>query len=217
MGGKHRTRRELKRHKEKLREYRLIIIATEGKKTEKQYFDLFTKREEYQNSKIKLIVIPAKSGKTSPDHIFRKLKSEIKRKDIELSIDDQVWMVIDRDDWNITSLDRIGIQNNLNKANFNLALSNPCFELWLLLHFTFYAKTGTNCKTIIRELKKYLPNYDKSNLEIIKLESKIITAISNAKKLDKNSNERWPSGTGTHVYKVVEEMLKLIENKPSSS
>jgi hypothetical protein len=42
--------------------------------------------------------------------------------------------------------------------------NNPCFEIWLLLHFVHTSKLFTNCQQVATELKKpdRIPGYDKS-------------------------------------------------------
>src|SRR3546814_12188831 len=46
---------------------------------------------------------------------------------------------------------------------FELAISNPCFEVWVLLHFERSARPFANCQEVIRSLKQHRPEYTKSN------------------------------------------------------
>ena len=48
---------------------RLFIIATEGKKTEKQYFSMFG------NKRCQVKVIPNEDNKSAPAHILKQLKN----------------------------------------------------------------------------------------------------------------------------------------------
>jgi hypothetical protein len=43
---------------------------------------------------------------------------------------DEVWCVVDTDEFDIAKAVRVA-----DKLKVRLAVSNPCFELWLLLHF----------------------------------------------------------------------------------
>ena len=55
--------------------------------------------------------------------------------EFKLKQGDQLWLVIDRDpqSWKEKQIALIG--RECSRRKYYLALSNPCFELWLLLHF----------------------------------------------------------------------------------
>jgi hypothetical protein len=40
--------------------------------------------------------------------------------------------------------------------------TNPCFELWILLHFEFSTRDYDNCGSLVGILRKYIPDYSKS-------------------------------------------------------
>ena len=50
------------------RDARLFVIATEGEKTEKQYFSLF------RNRRCQVKIITSKEGRSAPKYIFEQLK-----------------------------------------------------------------------------------------------------------------------------------------------
>ena len=93
-------------------------------------------------------------------------------------------------------------------------LSNPCFEIWLLLHAK-EQKTAITTDALIKELKKSATvwkNYAKldfTNTQEAFLKSNTDTATSRAKKLKELQN---PS---TGVYKLIE-LLKRNESKADS-
>lgn len=78
-----------------------------------------------------------------------------------------------------------------NAENVVVIINNPCFEYWLLLHYETTAKYYASYDDLEKQLKKYLPDYDKTqkyytkqNKDIyLRLAPKLSTAISNAKKL----------------------------------
>jgi len=39
--------------------------------------------------------------------------------------------------------------------------NNPCFEVWLLLHFVHTGRLFSNCSDVVTELRKYIPDYSK--------------------------------------------------------
>lgn len=88
-----------------------------------------------------------------------------------------------------------------------MAVSNPRFELWPLLHFercTRYA-SGPH---VAEMLKKYMKNYEKS-LDCAKLTGLTSTAVKNASALDemhrKNGNEAG-SNPSTGVWELVRDL-----------
>ncbi|MDR0560476.1 MAG: RloB family protein [Prevotellaceae bacterium] len=100
------------------------------------------------------------------------------------------------------------IVDKLQKINkVNLLLSNPCFELWYLLHFQ-EQKAELTTDECVKKLSTHIPNYVKGSFDKI-LETKIIknkeTAIVRARKIVELKN---PS---TNVYVFVEELDKIKE------
>lgn len=75
--------------------------------------------------------------------------------------------------------------------NVHLLINNPCLELWFLLHFEPTSKAFSKCDDAQKALKKYLPDYEKTekyftkeNNDIYKkLKHKQLDAIENAIKL----------------------------------
>lgn len=76
-------------------------------------------------------------------------------------------------------------------ANVTVIVNNPCLEFWLLLHYEETSKYFSDCDSTTKRLKKYLPDYDKSekyytkqgNDIYLKLKSLMPAAIINAQKL----------------------------------
>ncbi|MCK5230903.1 MAG: RloB domain-containing protein, partial [Desulfobulbaceae bacterium] len=106
------------------RDARLFIIATEGRKTEKQYFSIFG------NKKCQVHVITNEDNKSAPTYILAQLKEF--KKEFQIKEDDELWLMVDVDRWGNKHLAAVAAQAGHNK--FNLAVSNPCFEVWLYLH-----------------------------------------------------------------------------------
>ncbi|MEA3523146.1 MAG: RloB family protein, partial [Campylobacterota bacterium] len=176
------------------RDASLFIIATEGRKTEKQYFSMFGNR----GCQVK--VITNEDNKSAPAHILEQLKRF--KKEYQLKEDDELWLMVDVDRWGDKNLATVVSQAGQKK--FQLAVSNPCFEVWLYLHHDDLDHQPINARQMKQKLKNLLGGYNSSNLDPTKFTEHIEDAITRAKALDTNREERWPSKTGTHVYKVVE-------------
>ncbi|MCE5271807.1 RloB family protein [bacterium] len=177
---------------------KLYVIASEGDKTEPQYFDYFRKLEG-----IALKILPSRDD-SSPEAILRKLKAHLRKEKYERPY--EAWLVVDMDRWPERQLEN-AYNWTQNAPGYNyLAVSRPLFEYWLLLHFENAAGVSTKTECC-RKLKRYLQNYSKSNFDMAKLIPGIPEAITRAKANDTPPCERWPEHAGTTVYRLVEKLL----------
>ena len=174
------------------RHYRTrFVVATEGQETEPQYFSMFNSK----NSTIHVILLKS-TRKTSPGQVLDRLKKA------DIDKNDPAWIVIDRDTWGEDELNQVF--NVCSARGYKMALSNPMFEYWLLLHFE--DGNGVHAGNVKARLKTYLPDFTKSHVEIHKIEPGINDAISRAERKDYPPCERWPQTTGTTVYRLVKEL-----------
>ncbi|HSV75687.1 MAG TPA: RloB family protein [Bacteroidales bacterium] len=198
---------------------KIFILAYEGNKTETKYFEALKETIRFNNEQIHLVSLkrPRRDTASAPIHVFNKLKREAK--DVYNFEDtDEFWMIIDRDQW--INLHEI---NTLckNEGNFYLALSNPCFEFWLLLHIKdtsdfseeelikiFENKKVNTTRTYLKKLLGILleDGYNESNLKPKRFFPNIDIAIVRARFLD-NPAEDFPTQLGSHVYKLVEKII----------
>ena len=100
-------------------------------------------------------------------------------------------------------MDVPAINDKLMVCNAELLLSNPCFELWLLLHAKDQ-KSALSSSSVLKELRKSAPvwhNYNKAlytDTQKAYLKSHLSEAISRAKTLKDFHN---PS---SRIYKLLE-------------
>ena len=181
-----------------------FVIAMEGDSTELDYF------RNLRRFCPGITVDSIKSNHhSSPKNVLKRIKEKLKSHPLES--DDQAWIVIDRDQWPQDQLVELKKWVN-NTKNVHIALSNPKFEFWLLLHFED-AKGVQTPKACDERLKRYLTDYDKSlndrdfPLDLIK------RAIKRAEKIVINPQD-WPNQPGTTaVYELVSEMLRWGNNE----
>lgn len=198
MGLTSRKPRPLNRTIAHLRDTRLVIIAAEGRKTEKQYFRLF------RDHRVQVIVIPSDDNRSAPEYILERLNQFART--YQIGQDDELWLMIDTDRWGDRKLAEIC--REAVKKDYWLAISNPCFEVWLYLHLGDIDETITTCQGFKRLLRDTLGAYNSSRLDLSKFENKIALAIERAKQLSPDEDRRWPQSVGTHVYKVVEKIQR---------
>ena len=149
-----RRKRPLDRRITQLRDSKLIIIAVEGNRTEKQYFSIFRKTR----SQIK--ILSSDDNRSAPEYVLDRLISY--KKEYDLDDNDELWLMIDVDRWGDRKLSEIAM--HANQRGFDMAVSNPCFEVWLYLHFSFISGNISNCGRVKQILKNKIGGYKSGNI-----------------------------------------------------
>jgi hypothetical protein len=123
---------------------------------------------------------------------------------------DEAWLVVDMDRWTEDQMAQLYAWSQ-ERDNYGLALSNPNFEYWLLLHFEDGKSIGSSRECSDR-LKRYMPEYEKGiNARMFTLD-KITEAIHRGKVRDIPPCTDWPRSLGnTTVYKLVENIIKAYD------
>lgn len=182
------------------RDARLILVATEGARTEPLYFDVLKLNGIIDKSRVVLEVISSKSdNKSAPEHVLERLKKSAET--LPLKDMDERWLVIDVDRWGDGKLSKIAkaaIQDGV-----SLAISNPSFEVWLLLHAS--PTCPDKQRDIEAELRQAFGSWSKTRIDATQFtEETVREAISRARKLDGPSSERWPKkAPGTHMHRLM--------------
>jgi hypothetical protein len=122
---------------------------------------------------------------------------------------DAVWCVMDVDA-------HPSLAAAINKAGGNglkVALSNPMFEYWYLLHFEKTSALMHDNEQVIRRLKKHYGRYKKDDPDFFEvvypLTSKVIAnseAVLREKHYGEDLRDCNPS---THVHRVVEHLQRI--------
>ncbi len=120
---------------------------------------------------------------------------------------DEVWCVTDVDHFEREGGKVTAALAVAAKAGIDVAVSNPCFEFWLLLHHEDCAAHCANCDAVERKLKKFLPAYDKARLRFRDFADGLDQAITRAKAIDPTGAEhtRNPS---TGVWRLVSVLME---------
>src|SRR5574344_1286028 len=216
-----RSRNSLMRERqEAFRDARLIVIASEGKDTERIYFKALAK--EYTNPRVHVHILErseAEQNNSSPDHVLKQLNDY--KSQYELEADDELWLVVDKDRWTEAMLSRVATECSQEVA-MHMALSNPCFELWLLLHIEDSAlltpeeqkqwienrrKSKNGDPYLKVRLRQKMGSYHESSYDALALIAHVEDAIERARALDKNPNDRWPRTLATRVYLLAESVM----------
>lgn len=216
-----RSRNSLIRERcEAFRDARLIVIAAEGKDTERIYFEALANK--YINPRVHVHILKREKeeqNNSSPKHVLRQLVDY--EKQYELESDDELWLVVDRDRWTDEMLSNVATKC-AQDYYLHIALSNPCFELWLLLHLVDVAllspeerqlwienrRASKNANPYLKVLlRQAMGSYHEANYDAEMLIEHVGEAIDRAKSLDTNLTDRWPQTLGTRVYLLAESVM----------
>jgi hypothetical protein len=161
-----------------------IWIVVEGEKTEKLYFGAIRKTADLTATEIR--VIHCQKGTSATQIVESGL--ELLRKDFPQI--DEVWCVFDREakkyERNFKLAMEMASQTQPSGKRLQCAVSNPCFEFWMLLHFEKTDKPFSNCQEVFDDLRKHAPLYTKSSKsEIEKLSLRVSAAMQHARWLRK--------------------------------
>jgi hypothetical protein len=92
---------------------------------------------------------------------------------------DEVWCVVDVDEFVLERAERAAAN-----AGVRLAVSNPCFELWLLLHHEDCRAAVDGAPEALRRLCRHLPGYSKTKLNFTDFAAGVDDAIERGRRLD---------------------------------
>ena len=210
----------MRESRDAFRDARIIVIASESKDTERIYFKALAK--EYTNPRVHVHILERsvdEQNNSSPEYVLKHLNDYKSLYDLEA--DDELWLVIDKDQWKDKMLSRVATECAL-EVSMHMALSNPCFELWLLLHLEDAVSLTPEEQMLWMEnrrksknadpylkvcLRQKMGSYHESAYDAQMLIANVATAIEQARALDKNPADRWPQTLGTRVYLLAESVM----------
>lgn len=220
------SRRALSDRVEASRYAKAFVVATEGAKTETRYFGAFRdpdvlaslgwKRKPFEALPVSVTLLPPFKDRSAPQHVLASIKSFVQGQ--KLDPRDEVWLVLDVDAWEVSTLFRVCRQAQ--HMGFSVAISNPCVEVWHCLHFlncdqatlARESQSSQACQNLKRLWKSYLPP------SATRIEAKILlpqtrTACQRAREGDAGdigAAQPWPDSPSTRIYALVEGILSTL-------
>ena len=154
----------------------VVYLICEGSETEIRYFKKFRSRE------CNIDIVPIPSQYKSADKLVQKARATIGYSPYYPDEGDIIWCVFDRDDNTNTMLAKA--KQVAIREGYQIAFSNPSFEVWFLLHFNNQTTPVENCEVAIKLLKKKgrLEQYEKNREVYEQLKPLQEVAIDRAKK-----------------------------------
>lgn len=155
----------------------IILLVCEGKnKTERKYFSHYQIRE----CNYKLMI--KNSEATDVMGMARRTANLYKQYQLNGILGDRAFCLIDLD----LRHDKFEAYLNARQKyhDITFVISNPCFEIWLLYHFTNNPKAESSSQAVKEQLKKYIPDYNEA-LDVYSqydLQNMFATAINRSEK-----------------------------------
>lgn len=192
------------------RDARLYYLIVEGEKTEPVYFHELEKNNLVPRSRVKLHVYSPDRNASAPTYLIGKAE-EIAR-DRPLGSEDEIWLVfdVDRQSGSTRLTQVIQSSEDAARRGWHVAVSNPCFELWLLLHVTDDLTGVTGRSSSVEDvLRSLLGGYDKRRVPGDCLNTEALSrAIARARLGDADPENPVPNLPGTRVYRLLESILR---------
>lgn len=197
-----------------VRDYKLFAIACEGGKREPAYFRAFqfmSNRiavdliEEIVSDEEALAINPNKSA---PKWVLERAIRYIEKEG--LNDEDDLWFILDVDRWEYSQLKEIADFCE-QKANWNIVLSNPCFEIWLYFHKRKNIKDSES-KTC-GDFKFEISKFEIGGYHPLKWIPDLFIAIENSKSAEVNKDYFFPERNTTKLYQLGEAIIEVVGRK----
>lgn len=183
------------------RDHRKFVIVAEGER-EDDYFGYFNRI----NRRIAVSIVQRDLGKSACKYFLQRLDEYDNSSGLEPG--DLVWFVMDVDKWERDDIEEL-YQICSKNSNWGIAISNPCFEVWLYFH---YGDPSSIKPPTSKKMKQALNTLVPGGYNRMHFVKQIKQATQNAKKSDTNAKYYFPNVLQTKVYNLGAEMLKFIGN-----
>jgi hypothetical protein len=196
VAARRRLAKSLKRTAETRPELRTIVVFTEGKKAEPEYLTALQKLPHIAHDVSLNLEIQPEHGVP-----LTLVQSAVRRnEDQEI---DECWCIFDVE-WPQHHPNLQDAVSLAHEKGINLAISNPCFELWLILHHEEYCKFATT--RFLKSACKAKSGQKDGSIDPSSYMPLRWNAASRARKLDKmheQNGTRFPQNnpsTGMHLF-----------------
>ena len=209
------------------RDASLIVVATEDARATPMYLRELAKHPKYRSSFIEVKVLERLALTDSAPKAVKAVLDDYKR-DTDLGDGDELWLVIDIDNWKERML--ADVCRECAQSNYFTAISNPAVELWFLLHFEDISslpkerqeeflqnsKKGKRRTALERAIIEHIGEYSKGSLKVEPYFELTERAIEHSKKLliaSDSEGGRWPQALGTQMHRLIEAIKRKGQSK----
>lgn len=170
-----------------------LLVVCGAERTEKTYF--VGLRDSYN---LRTIDVRFVEKPRSPDQVVTHARDHCDYRDF-----DETWCVVDVDRFEIDGRKVTAACAAADVAGIRMAVSNPCFEYWLLLHHINSTAPMPHCGEIQDRIRKHVPAYDKTNLRFRDFAAGVADAVGRAQQ-NGADGEGWRRNPATEVWRLVE-------------
>jgi hypothetical protein len=215
---KHRQLRRAAAKDAQRASYARILVVTEGTKTEPSYLEEI--RSAYGLHSANVAFQPGRRG-TSPldvvDYAERLFVHGDAYRGVRPRSFDQVYAVFDRDEHanyfaalqKASALDGLLLNDERQRVRFAAIPSNPCFELWLLLHFE-EVLAPMHRNDVLARLRSHVPGYEKGTRGMFKTtRASLDVATRRANAMAQSADARSDAGPFTAFHELVIRLTTL--------
>lgn len=178
------------------REYRSVCwIGTEGT-TERDYFSMTVFKRSPYAIKFPKDIHP---NRRNPEAVLKRFKKALSGSNFRKG--DLAWLVVDVDNYSEAELQLL-LDWEKERSSYHVAISNPKFELFLVMHY----EDGSGCTTpnaVDAALKKHLKQYKKRLSPSQYSASEINEACDRAEAKRRPCKRAMPDPGVTDVYQLV--------------
>jgi RloB-like protein len=173
---------------------RSVLIVTNGKCTERQYFEA-ARREPWV--RVGKVTVAFQAG--APHDVVAAAATKRDRDQY-----DECWAVCDVDEFDVSKPAQLATAHDV-----RLIWSNPSFEVWLILHRTDCATYFENAVKAGERLAKTVSGWKKTQLDFASFRDSVHLAVARAKKLDSP-----PQGNpSTDVWQLIEALMRIDDRQ----
>jgi hypothetical protein len=153
-------------------------------------------------------VLGTPDGRSAPEHVLNRINEYME--EFQIGEGDTFWVVCDCDHWadpnHIQNLTRVLRQ--CRQKGVNVAISNPCFDLWLLLHFAAYPEEEMlTCDEVAGRLRTVAGGYDKTRVYNLPIDNdKVADAVRRAAERHA-SLEEIPTRLQTAAHLIIQDLV----------
>lgn len=209
---KARQAKDLARRSAKRKPYDKVLIVSEGEMTEPNYFNELKDHYELDSANVK---VTGDCG-SSPMSVVRYAQQLYREARDTGDAFDKVFCVFDKDTHGDYQQALEALENTKPAGVYEAITSVPCFEYWLLLHFTFtdrpFHATGNHsiAATVLDELKRYWPEYEKAAKgSFLHCIDQLEFAKANAGHILLSVQANGSDNPSTHVHELVEYLQNI--------
>lgn len=185
-----------------------ILICFEDSESAPRYFNTLRIHRRLTKQSVK---IDFDSTVSDPHSVVKRAiewrNDLISREEFSEEDGDSTWAVVDVDKHPTMP----AAKQLADASSVKLAISNPCFEYWILLHFKECAPHVMDCSDLIsKHLKKHIPDYDKGSADYLAIVARADEAAERAERQFRGKAEPDPTKCCpcTMVYRLVQSLPK---------